>query len=165
MVSLRDLRLARLIRANGGRYGLRIVWEARRAGISVSLGCALVEQESGFRNVFGHDRGANPNPIQGGEVTKARYLTYRDYLRRGYDAQGVGPVQLTYPGYQRQADALGGCWVVRHNIRVGFGALAALIAAHGERGGVRRYNGSGPAAQRYADSVLSRKRKWHARLT
>ena len=56
---------AQLIDANGGRHGALIVAEAERAGLSLSLACALVEQESSFRNVFGHDGVRNPIPKGG----------------------------------------------------------------------------------------------------
>jgi hypothetical protein len=72
--SVRDLALAAKAKARGGRYCLRIILEARRAGIPISLGFALLEQESsdritpGARNVFGHDRG---KPFEGaGKVTQ-----------------------------------------------------------------------------------------------
>ena len=148
----------------GANYALRIYLEAKRAGIPYSLGLALIEQESNFKNVFGHDPVRSPQ-IQGGSVTKSRYRRYKHLRRQGYGMQGVGPAQLTYYTFQDDADRLGGCWKPKFNIRVAFSHLAALIKAHGERDGIRRYNGSGPAADRYASSVLERKRKWHRRVT
>jgi hypothetical protein len=160
----RDKQLAEKAKRHGAQYSLRIIREARRAGIPISLGFALVEQETGFRNVFGHD----PTIFVGaGQVTEKKYRAYR--AKRGATGgggmQGVGPCQLTYYTYQDRADALGGCWKPQHNIRVAFEGLAANIKQHGMRDGIRRYNGSGPAAERYAQSVLERQRKWHERLS
>jgi hypothetical protein len=139
---------------------MRIILEARRAGIPVSLGFALVEQESGFRNVFGHD----PTIYVGaGKVTKSKYLAYKR-ARGTRHMQGVGPCQLTWWQTQDAADALGGCWVPRHNIRQAFATLARNIKANGLHDGVRAYNGSGPKAEAYAGSVLAKQARWHKRL-
>jgi hypothetical protein len=156
----RDLALAAKAKRHGANYSLRIILEARRAGIPISLAFALIEQESNFRNVFGSD----PTIFIGaGEVTKAKYLAYK--VARGKTRmQGVGPAQLTWWELQDAADRRGGAWKPEHNIAVAFDRLAALIAEHGEREGIRRYNGSGPKADRYAKSVLARREKWHDRL-
>ena len=42
--------------------------------------------------------------------------------------------------------------------------LRALIDKHGLEEGVRAYNGSGPAAERYATEVLARRLAWRRRL-
>jgi len=156
--------LAQVAKRHGAHYSLRIVLEARRARIPVSLGFALVEQESGFTNVFGHD----PTIYAGaGTVTKSRYLAYRRRRRASGNKlmQGVGPCQLTWWEYQDAADRLGGCWIARYNIRLAFAHLAAQIEQHGLRAGIRAYNGSGSAADRYATRVLRLQRMWHQRLT
>jgi soluble lytic murein transglycosylase-like protein len=41
------------------------------------------------------------------------------------------------------------------SLRVGTEILAGLIAKHGARGGLRRYNGAGPDAEDYAGRVLA----------
>lgn len=161
MARARDIVLATKAKRHGARYSLRIVLEARRAGIPVSLGFALIEQESGFRNVFGHD----PTIFIGaGVVTKQKYLAYRKQRGRS-KMQGVGPAQLTWWAYQDEADQLGGCWVPKHNIRVAFGLLASHIRGLGVQAGIAAYNGSGPAARRYAQEVRAKQRRWHDRLT
>ena len=150
---------------HGANYCIAIIEEARRADLPISLGFALIEQESGFANVFGHD----PTIFAGaGTVTKAKYQRYR--RARGSHGQGgmqgVGPAQLTYWSFQDRADDRGGCWVARHNIRVGFELLAALVKRHGKRKGLAIYNGgSANPNYAYADQVLARQRKWHDRLT
>jgi hypothetical protein len=153
---------AGLIDANGGRHGALIVAEAARAGVSISLACALVEQESSFRNVFGHDAVPNPTP-KGSPVTRASYLRYRDLRDAGQGAQGVGVTQLTFPAFQDQADQLGGCWKVRNQLRVGYQVLADAVANHGVRGGLAAYHAGRPdsaAGLAYAAQVLKRRRRW-----
>lgn len=140
----------------GIRYPKTTVREARKAGLPLSLACAFLMQESaGGQNVFGHDPVANP--VKGGKVTKSRYLEYKTNRKRGLGMQGVGPMQLTWYAYQDAADAIGGCWKVSCNMRVGFRLVTDLIKQHGTRSGIRHYNGAGPAAERYASEVLHRK--------
>jgi hypothetical protein len=146
---------------HGDSIAESLVKAARDADLPVSLACALCEQESGFKNIFGHDRTIFAGA---GKVTRAKYRAYKS--ERGHSRmQGVGPVQLTWWEYQDAADALGGCWKPYYNMLVGFKALASNIRAHGHHDGIRRYNGSGSAAERYANSVTALQRKWHARLT
>jgi hypothetical protein len=155
-------------RKAGARYARRIIEEARREGVQLSLAFAVCEQETGFRNVFGHDAVRNPvkSPPNGSlRVTRRRYRRYLAFRRQGLGMQGVGPMQLTWYAIQDLADREGGCWRPRPNIRVGLRQLAANIRAHGERAGIKAYNGTGPAADRYARTVLERKAKWHHILT
>lgn len=164
--SVRDKKLARLIEQHVNTdLALAIVEAAHKTGVALSLACALAEQESGMRNVFGHDPmrlGAN-RMFSGKPVTHARYRAYKAG-RRVWGNQGVGIVQLTSPGYQDAADRIGGCYHTRPNLEVGLRAMRALIEEHGEKTGIARYNGSGPNAVRYASQVLGRKEKWHNRF-
>jgi CHAP domain-containing protein len=159
--------LVRAIRANGGRFEAVVVREARRSGLPVALACAVLEKETGFRNVFGHDAVRNPVKSPPGGLLAVTADNYRQYLfhrRRGLGNQGVGPMQLTSSFLQDRADQLGGCWQPAPNIRVGLEFLAGNIRRLGLRSGVVAYNGSGPAAQRYGDDVLARARAWDKRL-
>ena len=159
--------VARAIRAHGGRFETVVVREARRVRLPIALACAIVEKETGFRNVFGHDAVRNPVKSPPGgllAVTRENYAQYLEHRRQGLGNQGVGPMQLTSPGLQDRADQLGGCWQPGPNIRVGLEFLAGNIRRLGLRSGVVAYNGSGPAAQRYGDDVLARARLWEQRL-
>lgn len=167
MATPRDILLARRAIKHGKRdriqvaWALRIILEARRAGIPISLGFAIVQQESNFKNVFGHD----PTIYVGaGLVTKEKYLDYK--RQRGKTRmQGVGPCQLTWWEFQDGADRLGGCWIPRYNIQRAFTDLAALIKQHGAAVGIARYNGSGLAAKRYSREVREKQAAWHRRLS
>lgn len=166
MVSALALRkYAKIARKHGMGYAWTTAREASRAGLPVSLGFALAEQETTTtRNVYGHDPVRNPAP-KGGHVTEHNYLRiYKPARKRGLGMQGVGPLQLTWFATQDRADALGGCYKVKYNLRVGFSTLAALIRQFGYSKGIERYNGSGPAAVAYSVSVRSRAAKWHNRL-
>lgn len=167
--AVKDRQLAtRLWRKHKVRYGLRIIQEARKAGVPTALALALVEQESGFRNVWGGDPAPNGGTTgwRLRPVKRADYLAYRQRRGpRGHGGmQGVGPAQLTWYSYQDEADREGGAWTVTANLRVGFRVLARNVKTHGLRAGVRSYNGSGPAAERYATEVLAKYDKWADRL-
>lgn len=159
---------------------LRYAWRARRKGgvparraypiarwawhykVPLSVAYAVIERESNFQNVFGHDP---VRSIRGGKVTKERYLYYKRRRKRGMGMQGVGPGQLTWYGYQDLADKLGGCWKYNINIRVSMKILGDNIKRHGLAKGVERYNGAGPQAIRYSAEVRSRSRYWYRILT
>lgn len=160
----RDHALARRANNWGAQYSLRIVIEARRAEIPASLAFALIETESGFRNVFGHD----PTIFAGaGQVTRAKYEAY--LAKRGPRGeggmQGIGPAQLTWWTYQDEADRLGGCWKTQFSIRVGLSLLGSLTRRHGLVAGVAAYNGSGHAAVDYSRLVRARASIWAGRLS
>lgn len=166
----RSIALARKAKRKGMSNSLRIVVEAERAGIPISLAFAMIEQESSTgRNIWGGDPAPNGGTSNMHQqiVTKNRYKRYRDARgSRGQGGmQGVGPMQLTWWEFQDMADRRGGCWVPKHNIATGFSLLAGLIRQHGRHDGVKMYNGSGAAAERYAASVLSKQKHWHKVLS
>ncbi|SHG23428.1 hypothetical protein [Streptoalloteichus hindustanus] len=134
------------------------VAEAKRAQLSLAVGCVMLMKESGGgRNVYGHDK-VRCGPV-GGSVTEENY---RDYLRNRSrcGAQGVGPAQLTYPGIQDRADQLGGCWRPDINIRVGFEILADYVRTSGVRDAFSRYNTGKPGDTPYARDAMSKLPHW-----
>jgi hypothetical protein len=159
VLTARDAAMAWRARRRGARYALRIVREARRAGLDPALAFALVQRESDFRNVFGNDP-AGPPQVRGQPVTRGHYLRYRELRDRGHGAQGVGLTQLTWPSFQDAADGLGGCWKVKAQLRVGLEVLAGHVRKRGERAGVAAYNGLGPRAERYAEDVIGLTARW-----
>lgn len=151
------------LKARGFRYPLRVVWAARQVGLPLSYAAALLEKESALgHNVFGHD--SVRNPVKGGPVTKARYELYKRYRKQGLGMQGVGPCQLTWYATQDQADSLGGCWKPEINMYVGFKQLMDNIRAHGVWAGVKAYNGTGPAADAYANDWTAKQKQWQAKF-
>jgi hypothetical protein len=147
-------------------YPATTILEANRAHLKLSIACALLDQETGGgTNEFGHDPTSSiPVSWRGRFVTRSRYAYYRVRRRLGKGMQGVGPCQLTYWSIQDRADALGGCWKPWINMHVGFGDLAGMIREYGMHDGLRRYNGSGAAAEHYAGQVTERIGPWHERL-
>lgn len=161
----RQMGYYRTLKNAGFVYPATMITEASRAGISLSLAAALMWQESsGGHNVFGHD----PTIFVGaGYVTRLKYIAYKVRRRASGNRkmQGVGPAQLTWWAIQDRADAAGGCWRVHINMRIAFVLVKGLVKQYGFHAGVRRYNGSGPAAEKYANSVTALKAKYHRLLT
>ncbi len=125
---------------------------------------AMLENESGGRNIFGGEGTACPEEWYEQEVTEPRYVVYRERRDKGFSPNGVGPTQITDPGLQIDAQELGGCWRPRLNMDVGFGFLHQLMVEHGSQGGFEAYNGSGPAAVAYAERAMQWTTIWHDRL-
>jgi cell wall-associated NlpC family hydrolase len=154
-----DAELLRMMKEGGIVKPVDTLNVARAVGLPLPFACALLEQESsGGNNVFGHDQVANP--VKGGSVTKDRYMEYKHYRQMGLGANGVGPTQLTWPGFQDRADHLGGCWVYDVNLRVGFSVLRAQIRSNGVYRGFWNYNGR----EAYAKQVMPRVIKWQTLL-
>jgi hypothetical protein len=161
-----------IIASHGVGRGLArvIVTNAERFDVPLSILLAVIEHESSFLNVFGHDGVANPikSPLGGLlKVTKERYQSYLRHRRAGKGAQGVGVTQLTAPSFQDRADELGGCWTLRAQVQVGAELLGRLIAKHGRTRGLASYN-AGEAGWRngleYARTVEDLAKVWHTRL-
>jgi hypothetical protein len=127
--------------------------------MSQALAFGLVEQESTFQHIFGHDPGG---PFPGQRVTRRRYRQLVDHVRGGGTSNGVGLTQLTFPGYLTGNPGL---WRRLTNVKFGLGLIGAAISANGKRKGLAIYNG-GPANPQfdYADSVLTLESKWRDRF-
>lgn len=156
---------AEVLAANGLLRAPEIVELAAKVGIELAVAATMVQKESGGRNVWGSDAVNTAGIyVKGSEVTREAYLRYKA-VRKTIGAQGVGPAQLTWSGYQDQADAIGGCWDWRCNLTVGLQALRDNINRSDLRSGFRAYNGSGPAAEAYADDAMAKLATWRQRLT
>lgn len=159
---------AEVLIAGGIQRAAEVCELAASVGLDLAAAATLLEKESaGGRNVWGHDAVvvAPGTYVKGAPVTKSAYLSYRAAVSAGRAGrQGCGPCQLTYGGYQDQADQAGGCWDWRANALTGFRVLAQLIRAKGLRDGFRAYNGTGPAAESYAADAITRYTAWARRL-
>jgi hypothetical protein len=159
---------AEVLAAGGILRAPEVIELAAAAGLDLAAAATMLIKESGGgRNVWGSD-GVVVAPgtyVKGAAVTKSAYLAYRAAVVAGRAGrQGCGPTQLTYGGYQDQADQAGGCWDWRANVSTGFRALQALIKAKGLRDGFRAYNGTGPAAEAYATASITLYNTWRSRL-
>lgn len=165
--TVRDREVARIINRDH-QYGLRIALEARTYDMPASVLTAVLEQESGFKNVYGHDPVKWPQ-AKGGTVTRLNYARYKLLRKRGFGMQGVGPGQLTWWEYQDEADRSGGCWRPAPNIATTAWLLASKRRQTGswaEAFEVYNAGQTGTAqGSAYSHSVQKRQREWHRRLS
>jgi hypothetical protein len=164
-MNAQDRAYARKATQAGARYATRIIIEARRAGIPLSWAFALIEQESGFRNIFGCDWGSRyPNryapPYCRVPVTKDRVQA----LLRFGKPNGVGLTQLTDFSYVRRAERTKvsrgyGAHLPGNQIRVGMQVLKEKTG--GDMAQAWRYNG----AWEYQGQIRATQRRWHNILT
>lgn len=138
------IRLARRLQRAARRRGYhpslrlcyRIVAAARDTRTPVARLAALVEKESGYKFIFGHDAGGL---FPGERVTRSKYQQLVAHLRTTWSgANGVGYVQATYPPFLFDNPGL---WRSKKNLRWGAGQLASLIRADGAEAGMNAYNG------------------------
>jgi hypothetical protein len=165
-LNTRQWELAKLIGAYGiGNAEAIVLAQAaspQRPHLSQCL--AMIENESGGLNVFGSEGTACPVEWYDREVNHARYTVYRERRDAGGSPNGVGPTQITDTALQVEAQRLGGCWVPQLNCDVGFHFLHGLMVDYGTEGGYRAYNGSGPAADAYAERAMRWEAIWHDRF-
>lgn len=152
-------------RLNG--IGREILEESERAGLDPALSCAVIQQESNGRNVFGHDFGESlPDapPYSGHPVTKERIqklINQPGYKSGKAKMNGVGPAQLTWYEFVLQAERLGGAHIPRNNCRVAFDLLANYIINNEYMWALELYNGDdGKPGSPYANSVAQLHHAW-----
>lgn len=141
-------------------------------GLYLSTAAALVEKESGGKNLFGCDWGArwtNEPPYCQVAVTQARVKALIRNVNAGGGQNGVGLTQLTSIGLVQEAERMGGAHLPRFQMRVGFRYLNDLIADLGWPAGAAAYNaGAGnwrAVIDTYGASVARLEREWAARLS
>lgn len=143
-------------------------------GFDLAACCAMAQEESGGRMVWGADpwdqeaypKGEALEPgLREQPVTQANYQPYKHRRDDGMQPQGCGITQLTSPELQVAAEKAGGCWVPFHNARVGFDVLRSLFVREvSSPAAFAAYNGSGPAAQAYGQRVAGLQVSWRGRL-
>jgi hypothetical protein len=155
----------------GTNYGALILEEAERAGLHPAAACALVEQESNGRNIFGADwgqKGVDRVPFAHLPVTRERVEKLLAHVRAGGTSNGVGLTQLTWKGFLEEAEKLGGAHDPRNQLRVGFGLLASYFDRYGEPDGWGAFNAgeSNRASVRgtYSASCMAKRDAWRGRL-
>ena len=137
----------------------------------VSTGCALVEQESFGKNIFGADWGtigARRVPYAHLRVTPRRVRRLLAAINDGKPSNGVGVTQLTYPPLIREAEALGGAHVVRNQLIVGFNLLNNYLKTYDVLNAFEAYNdGNGRSNDPdnpYDLQLYQKARAWSRRL-
>jgi hypothetical protein len=150
-------------------YARQIALAAGDSGIPFRIACALIEQESGGRNIYG--RNDAPGAALSGfphEVNEGNYQVFCWLvLDRGGLSNGVGPAQITWRGYHLDAINRGiRLWLPMENLRYAF---ERILGPHFDNradwwAAARDYNGSGEKAELYADEVMAKAQIWADRF-
>lgn len=162
------------------QYGLHnaeiIVQVAEETGVPLWIAAAYIEKESGGRNVYGNDYGGvystsdplRPNP---NNVTEANFKAFERRVLDGATSNGVGPCQITYPGFIKQAKEQGiRLWVPIDNIRFGFNLIKGYLRGKTDDQTIREagtlYNAGNllNGVNAYGDDLLRKAKIWRTRL-
>lgn len=142
-----------------------------RGGLWVSTAAALVEKESGGKNLFGCDWGGTwitVPPYCQVAVTRRRVQALLANIEDGGGQNGVGLTQLTALEYVLAAEREGGAHLPRYQMRVGFRLLNELIGELGFQAGAAAYNaGRGnwqSVYHTYGADVVRLQQEWQRRL-
>ncbi len=144
-----------------------VVEKMELTGVPKTMALTMLNKETSMKhpngivtyghNIYGHDRGSCFNfPGRNVVVTLENYREYLDCVVRGGKRNGVGPTQLTWIGFQQEADRRGGCWRIDVNLQLGFEILRDHYRKYGVWEAFKRYNG----AASYADSSMALMPKW-----
>lgn len=153
-------------------YGLKntadIVAAAAQVGLPLWIAATFIQHESGGANVFGNDGGGAYSG--GGTVTQAKYQDFLRLVRAGHTSNGVGPAQLTYPGYFKPVTAeVANLWQPRPNMVYGFKLIKASLGGNYSDASLNRagqiYNsGRANGAPKYGEWTVNVAHQWKARL-
>lgn len=130
-----------------------------------ALACLWMETGERGANIFGHDAGGAYSG--GGEVTETKFRDFLRMIADGWTSNGVGPLQITYPGYFLQ-DPERRWWEPYESAVVGCRILKGLIDAEGDsyedlrRVGSRYNSGSSDGAYgAYGVPFSDRCKSWY----
>lgn len=152
-----------------------IVQAATATGIPLAILAAMVQKESGGQNIYGRDGKdtaspgvyANDYPLQ---VTKENFTEFRAAVLAGQKSNGVGPSQITYPGYWKQYPDYP-FWDVLANLKFGATLLMDLLDGDTSDASISsagaHYNGGtspNEKAVAYGADLLTKTNAWRARL-
>ena len=166
---------AEILAAGGLTNADLIVQAATATGIPLAILAAMVQKESGGQNIYGRDGKdtaspgvyANDYPLQ---VTKENFTEFRAAVLAGQKSNGVGPSQITYPGYWKQYPDYP-FWDVLANLKFGATLLMDLLDGDYSDASISsagaRYNGGtdpGERALAYGADLLAKTNTWRARL-
>lgn len=141
---------------------------ATSAGLTLPAACALVQKETGGRNVYGHDVGGTFAGYPG-TVNADNFDVFWWYVNtQGHQSNGVGPVQLTARGLLSDMLAKGlKPWDPMDNMAYGFALILGYHDAAVKAGDAHpwvtagtRYNG----AQAYGLDLAAKVAAWRTLL-
>ena len=155
-----------------GRAGPARLWAeaANQIGATYYQALALIEQESGGGNIWGSDAGGTFSGLKD-LVTEASFRAFRhEVMVRGRPSNGVGPCQITYPGFFKQMETEGlFAWRPGDNayfgVRLYWGfygdaRLRGMSTASAIRAAGSKYNTGSFDFAPYGDQLLAKALRW-----
>lgn len=148
---------------NGMHNAQAIADASQKAGVPYHVALAFAEQESHGQNIYGHDtNGLNP----GQPVTAPNFCLFYARVFSGETSNGVGPYQITYPGYftdMLHKDLRP--WVPEENAFYAlFYIIKPLLAKNDLVTAAGHYNGGSKANMTYGRAVASKDAAWKKRF-
>lgn len=173
------------ILAAGGLTNADLIVQAASAtGVPLAIAAAMIQKETGGKNIYGHDAGGVYSTLTGPvvvggivyekgadiPVTSLNFVEFLRLVTAGEKSNGVGPAQITYAGYFKQAPDYP-FWDALANIRFGLTILADYLDDDFSDSSISsagaRYNGGttpNGTALAYGADLLAQTKIWRARL-
>ena len=90
-----------ILKQSGVENATAIVAASNTSGLPLGVAVGMIMKESGGANIYGHDAGGAM--YGAGEVTEQNFKSgFLPVVLNGGTSNGVGPAQITYPGYFQQ---------------------------------------------------------------
>lgn len=159
-----------ILAAGGMHNAEQIVTAAEKTGVELAVLAAMIQKESNGRNVYGHDSGGIFSTTDGSlvYVTEANFSEFTRRLAAGEKSNGVGPAQITWPGYFPDARAKGYVlWQPLDNITYGATILKGHLAGHtlAEAGTLYNSGNLKSGVTAYGRDFAQKVSAWRTRLT
>lgn len=141
----------------------------RKVGLPFFVACALLEKESGGRNVYGHDAGGALSGFPG-RVTRGNFEVFEWLVfDQGQTSNGVGPAQITYKGYFSDMEEQGlRPWIPHDNMLFGFRLVKGNFDRHSSWATAGAIYNGGPrpnsTALAYGRDFAAKVEQWKTRL-
>ena len=117
-----------ILSAGGFQNADAIVRAANDTGLPLGIAAGLIAKESMGANVYGHDAGGALSGA--GAVTQDNFTNqFMPIIRAGGTSNGVGPTQITYPGYFTQNPDLA-WWDPYTNMCFGFRLMKGYLGGN-----------------------------------
>jgi hypothetical protein len=162
-----------------------IVQAASATGVPLAVLAAMVEKETGGKNIYGHDAGGVFSTLYGSvtvegvtygkganiPVTQSNFAEFRrQVIDNGKTSNGVGPCQITYWGFFAQNPTYE-FWDALQNLKFGADLIKSYLAGDTSDASISaagaRYNGGtnpGEKALAYGADLLTKTNAWRAKL-
>lgn len=160
-----------ILEQHGIRDADALIAAVDETGVPLHIAAAMIEKESNGLNVYGNDRGgvystADPTRPSPNVVTRENYAIFEKRVLAGETSNGVGPAQITWPGFIRDAKDRGiPLWEPLPNMIYGLTLLRDYLAGDYSEASIinagTRYNG----ARAYGVDLAAKAGAWLARLS